>query len=138
MKYLYKPISILLSIVLIISMFTIVPLTASAESETFTDILTVDDTEAYSTNYVEWTAQKDDSHTNIDSNAVYAGNSAKGNGGIQMRSKNNNSGIVTTASGGYLRTLTVEWKDIYNNNNRELKVFGNNIAYSTPSELYNA
>lgn len=138
MKYLTKPISILLSIVLIISVFTIIPLTVSAESETFTDILTLDDTGARSTAYVDWTAQKGENHTGIESDAVYAGNSAKGNGGIQMRSKNNNSGVVTTTSGGFLRTLTVEWKDIYNNNNRELKVFGSNIAYSAPSELYNA
>ena len=60
----------------------------------------------------------------IYSSAVYSGNSAKGNVGIQMRSKNNNSGIVTVASGGFLRTLTVEWKDINNNNDRELTLFG--------------
>ena len=136
MQIFKRPVCILLSLIMILSIFTCIPFTVTAETNTLTDKLTLGDTPASSTAYVNWTAGKDSGHPEIVSDAVYSGNSAKGNGGIQMRSKNYNSGIVTTASGGYLRKLTVEWKDIYNNNDRELKVFGSNTSYSAPSELY--
>ncbi|MGN1076437.1 MAG: hypothetical protein ACI4QP_05710, partial [Candidatus Enteromonas sp.] len=42
------------------------------------------------------------------SGAVYAGQSAKSSGGgIQLRSKNSNSGIVTTSSGGLIRSVSI-------------------------------
>ena len=56
----------------------------------------------------------DFSNISITSSAVYAGNINAGNnnGGvidyIQMRYKNN-SGIVTTVSGGKLKAISVEW-----------------------------
>ena len=124
MQIFKRPVCILLSLIMILSLFTCIPYTAAAETGTLTDKLPVGDTPASSSSYVNWTAGKDGSHPEIYSSAVYSGNSAKGNGGIQMRSKNNNSGIVTVASGGFLRTLTVEWKDINNNNDRELTLFG--------------
>ena len=44
------------------------------------------------------------------SNAVYAGNSAGNYSSIQLRSSNE-SGIVTTASGGKVKSITVGWKN---------------------------
>lgn len=71
------------------------------------------------------------------SSAVYAGNSAGSHESIQLRSDNNNSGIVTTTSGGRLSKVTVAW----NSNTvsgRTLNIYGKNTAYSSPSDLYNS
>ena len=96
MERIKKPICILLSLILILSVFTIIPAPVQA-AEVCTDVLTVDDTGATRTNYVNWTAQNGVDHPTIASEAVYSGNSAKGNGGIQLRSKSQ-SGVVTVGS----------------------------------------
>lgn len=69
------------------------------------------------------------------SDAVYAGNSAGGNTSIQLRSSNN-SGIVTTASGGTASSVTVTWNS-NTQNGRTLDVYGKNTAYSSAGDLYN-
>lgn len=69
------------------------------------------------------------------SDAVYSVQAAGGNTAIQLRSNNSNSGIVTTASGGKLKSITVKW----NSNTaaaRVLDVYAKNTAYSAPSDLY--
>ena len=69
------------------------------------------------------------------SGAVYAGQSAGGNDSIQLRTTNSNSGIITTASGGKLSRVEVDW----NSNTAEgrtLNVYGKNTAYSAPTDLY--
>ena len=73
------------------------------------------------------------------SDAVYAGNVAGGtvsgtNPCIQLRSSNN-SGIVTTTSGGKVTKIEIE----FNSNtatNRVVDVYGKNTAYSAASDLY--
>ena len=68
--------------------------------------------------------------------AVYAGQSAGANNSIQLRSKESNSGIVTTTSGGNALKITVEW----NSNttaNRTLQVYGKNTPYEAATDLYN-
>ena len=68
-----------------------------------TDVITADKLKATGTSYTDFSGVK------ISSNAVYAGQSAKSsNGGIQLRSKNSNSGIVTTVSGGNARKITID------------------------------
>ena len=134
MRKIRKPVSILLLLVMILSMFTIIAASVQA-AEVCTDTLTVDDTGATRTNYVSWTAQNGEDHPNISSDAVYAGDSAKGNDGIQMRSKSQ-SGIVSTGSGGKVRKVTVAWIDTYQNDDRELAVYGSNSAYSSAADLY--
>ena len=68
------------------------------------DTLTVDKFPATANKYVEF------SGVTATSNAVYAGKTAKSNkGAIQMRSKNSNSGIVSTTSGGKVLTVSVVW-----------------------------
>ena len=129
-----KTVSILLSFVMILSLFTVIPVPVQA-AEVCTDILTVDDTGATGTNYVNWTARSGENHTSIGSVAVYSGNSAKGNGGIQLRSKSQ-SGVVTTVSGGIVRKITVAWVDTDRNNDRYLDVYGSNTAYSSAADLY--
>lgn len=72
------------------------------------------------------------------STAVYAGNSAKtSSGGIQLRSSNSNSGIVTTTSGGKAKTITVTWAS-GNTSGRTLDIYGKSTAYSAASDLYNS
>ena len=69
------------------------------------------------------------------STAVYAGQCAGGNSSIQLRSSNNSSGVVTTASGGKVKSITVTW----NTNTaagRKLNVYGKNSAYSAATDLY--
>lgn len=72
----------------------------------------------------------------IFSDAFYAGNSAGQYSSIQLRSNNNNSGIVSTTSGGKVSKITVVW----NSNttaDRTLDIYGSNTAYSSASDLYN-
>lgn len=69
------------------------------------------------------------------SDAVYAGNSAGGNDYIQLRSNNENSGIITTTSGGKIKKVTVKWNSD-TQSGRTLNVYGKNSAYSSASDLY--
>ena len=69
------------------------------------------------------------------STAVYAANMAGGNDAIQLRSKNSNSGIVSTTSGGRIKSVKIEW----NSNtlgDRVLDIYGNTDAYEAPTDLY--
>lgn len=81
-----------------------------------------------STTYSDWSGK------NGESGAVYAGQSAGGNDSIQLRSKNSNSGIITTASGGTITKVIVDWND--STSGRTLNVYAKTSAYSSPSELY--
>lgn len=83
------------------------------------------------TSYDDWSGVEGISGT------VYAGNSAAGNNAVQLRTKNNNSGIVTTASCGSVNRLIVEW----NSNTtagRKLNIYGSNTAYTSAADLYDS
>ena len=69
------------------------------------------------------------------SSAVYAGQSAGGNDAIQLRTTNSNSGIITTASGGKAKKVTVEWQS-NTAIGRTLDIYGKNSAYSAATDLY--
>ena len=69
------------------------------------------------------------------SSAVYSVQCAGGNSSIQLRSNNNNSGIVSTTSGGTVTKVTVTWNS-NTSNGRTLNVYGSNSVYSAPSDLY--
>ncbi|MBQ9468229.1 MAG: hypothetical protein IJU52_04405 [Clostridia bacterium] len=69
------------------------------------------------------------------SDAVYAGQSAKTTGGaIQLRSKNSNSGIVTTTTGGKVVSITVKFESGSNT----LDIYGSNTAYTDATDLYDS
>jgi hypothetical protein len=68
------------------------------------------------------------------SNAVYAGNSAGNYSSIQLRSTDE-SGIVTTASGGKVKSITVEWEP-HTLDGRTLEIFGKTESYNSTSDLY--
>ena len=82
------------------------------------------------TSYTNWSDKTDNSA------AEYAGNSAGGNSSIQLRSKNNESGIVTTTSGGTLTKVAVTWNS-NTSAGRTLNVYGSNTAYGAAADLYN-
>lgn len=82
-----------------------------------------------STTYAEW------SNVSCNSDAKYAGQSAGGNNSIQLRSSNNNSGIIQTNSGGKVTKVSVEWNSS-TASGRTLQVYGKNSAYSEASDLY--
>lgn len=77
---------------------------------------------------------KDFSSVKVLSNAVYAGNSSYNNGGISLRDTSP-SGIVTTTSGGKVKSVVVEW--ISNTTSgRTIDIYGKNTAYSSAADLY--
>ncbi len=104
------------------------PVTPPAEGEVV-DVLTRTTTGISGTSYSSWSGKT------VTSDAVYAGQSAGGNDAIQLRSSNDNSGIVTTASGGKVKKIVVEWAS-NTTSGRTLNVYGKNTAYSTAADLY--
>ena len=99
-------------------------------ADTVTDVLTYDLIGITGTGY--WTFEGKTS----ESSAVYAGCSAGGNNSIQLRSSGSSSGIVTTASGGKVKSITVVWNS-NTQNGRTLNVYGKNSAYTTNAgDLY--
>ncbi len=69
------------------------------------------------------------------STAKYAINSNYGVQTIQLRSSNSNSGIVSTVSGGKIKSITIEWNS-GTSNARNLNIYGSTSPYSAPSDLY--
>lgn len=81
-------------------------------------------------NYSSWENKKGTS------GATYAGNSAGDKETIQLRTTNSNSGVITTTSGGTVKSFTITWDPSYNG--RVLNVYGKKTAYSSPTDLYNS
>jgi len=99
-------------------------------STTKTDELTKTTTGVTGTTYSGWSGKT------VVSGAVYAGNSAAGNNAIQLRSKDN-SGIVSTVSGGQVKKVTATWNSS-TTAGRTLDIYGKNSAYSSSSDLYSS
>lgn len=81
------------------------------------------------TSYTEW------SDKGATSCAIYAGQSAGGNESIQLRSKNSDSGVISTTSGGRLKKVVVAWNND-TEDGRTLNVYGSNTAYTAATDLY--
>ena len=103
----------------------------AGSSKTVTDVLTLETTgiEEGTTTYSNWNGKT------VTSKAIYAGQSAGGNKSIQLRSANSNSGIISTASGGKLKKIEVDWNS-NTTSGRRIRVFGKNTAYSEVSDVY--
>ena len=54
---------------------------------------------------------------------------------IQLRSKNSNSGIVSTTSGGKLKKVVLTWAS-NTSAGRKVQIYGSNTAYTAPTDLY--
>ena len=72
----------------------------------------------------------------FNSTAVYAGHAASGNNSIQIRTTNNNAGVVTTKSGGKLLGVTLEFNS-NTNSTRAVDVYGKEEPYTQATDLYN-
>ena len=71
------------------------------------------------------------------SSVVYAGQSAGGNNSIQLRTDNNNSGIVSTANSRnrVVKRVLVSWNS-NTANGRSIDIYGKNTAYTAATNLY--
>ena len=71
----------------------------------------------------------------VTSNAVYAGIASSGaDTFIQLRTKSNNEGIVTTTSGGKLKSVTITFNE--KTTDRSIEIYGSNTAYTAATDLY--
>lgn len=70
-------------------------------------------------------------------NAAYSGQCAGGNSSIQLRSNNNNSGVVTNISAGVVAKVEVEWQSA-TTAGRTLNVYGSHTPYASATDLYDA
>lgn len=95
-----------------------------------TDELKLAFTGVTGTSYTSWSDKAGKS------GAVYAGQSAGGNDAIQLRSKNNNSGVITTTSGGKATKVAVVWSNTADG--RTINIYGKNTAYTDATDLYNS
>ena len=93
------------------------------------DVLNLAFTGASGTSFVNWSGK-----TGF-SGAVYAGYSAGGNSAIQLSTSEEKSGIVTTASGGKVRTISVVWQTS-TANRRFVDFYGSHTPSTNASELY--
>lgn len=67
------------------------------------------------------------------SDAVYAGKTAKtSSGGIQIRSKSSDTGIITTGSGGKLKSISI----VIESGSNTIDFYGKTSAYSAVGDLY--
>lgn len=105
-------------------------LSLNVNAATVTDVLNSTVTGVSGTSYTEKTGLKSNS------DAVYYYQGAGDAGTIQIRSKNSNSGIVTTASGGFARKITVVWSS-KSSAGRTLDIYGASTAYTNATQLYN-
>ena len=97
---------------------------------TVNDVLVATDFAATGTTYTNF------SGVEKNSGAIYAGNTAKNSSYIQLRSTSN-SGIVTTTSGGKVKSVTINFASI-TVQDRKIDIYGKNTAYSSASDLYNS
>ena len=97
-----------------------------AEEILTVDTITADKLSATGTSYTDF------SGVTLNSSAVYAGNNSNNSGAIQLRSKNSNSGVVTTASGGILKSISI----VVSSGSNTLDIYGSNSAYLSASDLY--
>ena len=79
------------------------------------------------------------SNKSFNSSAKYAGNAYKATtiDFIQVRGSDN-SGIVTTTSGGKARKVIVSWTSSRGSDGNTIDVYGKSTAYSAASDLYGA
>ena len=106
-------------------------LCATAWAATLTDAFTPEAIGVTSESYTSWNG------LSLTSSAVYAGNSALYQSCIELKSGGSTSGIVSTTSGGKVKSVSVTFNSI-TDNGRRIDVYGKDTAYELPSNLFNA
>lgn len=96
-------------------------------SKATVDVITADKLAATSTTYTSFSDLKIN-------DAVYAGSTSKNKGAIQLRSKNSDSGIYSTKTGGLVTKVSIEWQ----NGSNTLDVYGKNEPYTAVGDLYSS
>ena len=136
MKALKKAVSVVLSLVIVFSVFTIVPFTASAEAETYVDTIDGYMLAKNVQGYYEWEDVKKGDYSKINSPAVYNGRTAYEwkNDTYTFKLKKSDGSIYTTESGGNVKNVTATW--VNNNADRTLLIYGKDTPYTSYSELY--
>lgn len=101
------------------------------EANSINDVMNRAWTGVTGNSYSDWTKINN-------SGAKYTGNSMGGYDAIQLRSKDNHSGIVTKKYDGssYLSSVTVKW-NAKTASGRQLDIYGSNTPYTSPVDLYN-
>lgn len=75
----------------------------------------------------------------ISSNArYYAYTAFNSSGNIQLNNNNKGYGIVSTVSGGKVKSITIKWDTANTSAERTIDIYGKNTAYSTAQDLYGA
>lgn len=120
----------------VLSLLMMTLLCTMAFAAEVTDVITVADIgNGGQSQYLNW------SGLSFTSDAVYAGMTSGGNGAananIQLRTNNDNSGIVTTTSGGKVKSVKITFNS-QTTSNKTVLVFGKNTAYNAASDLYDA
>lgn len=105
----------------------------NGKTDTVEDVITKALTGVTGTSYTSWSGK---SYTS-GSGAVYAGYSAGANNSVQLKSDDNVSGVISTTSGGFVKTITVTWES-HTVTGRTLNVYGKNSAYSAVADLYDS
>lgn len=95
--------------------------------ETVTDNMTATNLTATGTTYTAF------SNVSLASDAIYAGKSAKdGSGNIQLRSSGSDCGIVSTTSGGKIKSVKITVAS----GTKTIDVYGSNTPYTSAADLY--
>ncbi len=105
--------------------FTVVQATGASS---VTDVIDRPLTGVSGTGYSTWSGKTSNS------SAVYAGKTAGGNGAVQFKN-GEYTGIVTTASGGNVKTIVVTWNS-NTGSGRSLDIYGKSTAYEGPADLF--
>ncbi len=117
--------------VLVVALCTTMVLNAA---ESVTDKLTYENFAATNNQYKDFADVTAESKS---LGVVYAGQTAADKQSIQMRSKNANSGIVTTASQAVATQIVVTWH-AETSDKRVLNIYGKATAYTAATDLYDA
>ena len=84
---------------------------------------------------ISGTGYKSANITTTNSGAEYAVQCAGDKGSVQMRSNNNNSGIVSTKSGGTVKSVSITWEPS-TAAARVVNIYASASAYTNPTDLY--
>ncbi len=111
---------------------------ARATATTTNDVLTqATFTLKNDTTYGEYTSAAQSSGAVYVACMASPGQNQQGAGSIQLRSNNNTSGIVSTTSGGVIKSVSVNWNE-QTDSSRVLSVYGSNTPFLKPSDLYSS
>lgn len=84
-----------------------------------------------SNTYAAWSGIK------LTSGAVYAGKSAGSYNAVQINTNKSDSGIVTTASGGNVKSIVINFST-NTTDGRKVVVYGKSSAYESPADLFDS